>query len=254
MSAIPGIRLARTRVFHGRKGGVRNAFRYGVDYVLIDVDRAANDRANPAAPRLPALWSVRESDHADGKSSFTEFAARVRRNFGLDPFGETFLLTQPRCLGFLFNPVSFWFFHDAAGRLSAVLAEVNNVHRDRHAYFCAHPDLSPIRPGDEIRVRKIFHVSPFQPVDGGYTFRFHKQERTVAVSIRYDSATDDGLLATLHAKLSPLTPRGVVASFLRFPFGAARVIALIYWQALKLKLKGAVIRPRPTPPSQEISR
>jgi DUF1365 family protein len=41
---------------------------------------------------------------------------------------------------------------------------------------------------------------------------------------------------------------------LRRPLGARRVLALIHWQALKLWIKGALYRPRPAPPSEEISR
>ena len=32
--------LIRGETFHGRKGAVRNSFRYSVDYVLLDPDRA----------------------------------------------------------------------------------------------------------------------------------------------------------------------------------------------------------------------
>ena len=34
------VQRIRAETFHGRKGPVKNAFRYSVDYVLLDPDRA----------------------------------------------------------------------------------------------------------------------------------------------------------------------------------------------------------------------
>ncbi len=34
------VQRIRAQTFHGRKGPVKNAFRYSVDYVLLDPDRA----------------------------------------------------------------------------------------------------------------------------------------------------------------------------------------------------------------------
>jgi len=52
----------------------------------------------------------------------------------------------------------------------------------------------------------------------------------------------------------PLTTRGLIAAFLRRPFGTRRVLALIHWQALKLWWKGATFRSPPPPPAEEVSR
>jgi DUF1365 family protein len=75
-------------------------------------------------------------------------------------------------LGYVFNPVSFWFCHDRGGALRAVLAEVNNTFGERHNYLVAHADGRPIRDGEALRARKLFHVSPFLAVHGDYRFRF----------------------------------------------------------------------------------
>ena len=87
------------------------------------------------------------------------------------------LLAQPRLAGFLFDPVSFWLCVDGEGALRAVIAEVNNIFGDRHSYLCVHADGRPIRPEDEMTAAKVFHVSPFQDIAGGYTFRFRLSER-----------------------------------------------------------------------------
>jgi len=49
---------------------------------------------------------------------------------------------------------------------------VNNTFGERHRYLLAHPDGRPIRRGETLAASKVFHVSPFNPVAGGYRFRF----------------------------------------------------------------------------------
>jgi hypothetical protein len=163
------------------------------------------------------------------------------------------LLAQPRLMGHVFNPVSFWLCHDAAGDLRVVIAEVSNTFGDRHFYLCHRDDMAPIRAEDHITAQKTFHVSPFQPVEGGYVFRFDVKPDRIGIFIDY-SAGQSGLYATLVGKLAPLTNLGFLTTCLRRPFGSRRVVALIHWQALKLWWKGATFRPRPAPPVDEVSR
>ena len=161
------------------------------------------------------------------------------------------LLTQPSWLGHGFNPVSFWFALKGE-ELIAVIAEVNNTYGDRHSYFCARADLGPIDPQDRICVQKLLHVSPFQSVAGAYEFRFHLTAQKVAIRIDFRNE-DNGLVATLAGPRAPLTNRVILRAVLRNPVRAFRVTALIHWQALRLKLRGALFRARPAPPKQEVS-
>ncbi|MEO9823357.1 MAG: DUF1365 domain-containing protein [Paracoccaceae bacterium] len=241
--------------FHGRKGAVENAFTYSVDYVLIDGERAAQ------APGLFArnkrgLFSLNDQDHG-GAPHEGRGAAWVRdviREHGLGlSIGQIELLAQPRVLGHVFNPVSFWLVRDPKGALRVVIAEVSNTYGDRHSYLCHHDDLREITREDFIGARKIFHVSPFQPVEGDYTFRFDISDERIGIWIDYKTG-NGSLLATLTGKRKPLTNAAILRAMLRRPFGSRRVLGLIHWQALKLWWKGAPFRARPEPPSQEVSR
>jgi DUF1365 family protein len=240
--------------FHGRKGDVDNRFRYGVDYVLIDPD-------NPGP--LPRLFSrnrrnlvqLSDADYggAPGQGRGTAWVREVLAAHGLPGADRILLLGQPRVLGHVFNPVSFWLCHDESGALRVAIAEVSNTFGDRHNYLCHNDDLSPITRTDHIKAKKIFHVSPFQPVEGSYTFRFDIRPDRVGVWIDYETPKG-GLYATLTGTLKPLTNAGILGACLRRPFGSRRVLALIHWQALKLFLKGAKYRNRMDPPTQEVSR
>ena len=134
------------------------------------------------------------------------------------------------------------------------MAEVTNTWGQRHCYLCHHDDLRPIRPGDEIRATKIFHVSPFQTPEGADAFRFDIRPDRVAITIDYRAGETEGVLATLEGLLAPLTTTGLLGACLRRPFGARRVLALIHWQALKLWLKGARYMGPPKPPETGVSR
>ena len=235
---------------HARRGGPENAFRYGVDYVLID----------PQSDQGPTLFSrnrsnlisVHDRDHG-GPRDNGEGLAWAARIFAENRvfYGQILLLTQPRFLGFWFNPVSFWLAMEGP-HLMGVIAEVNNPFGDRHSYFVANDDRSPILPSEVLEAHKVFHVSPFQRIAGSYRFRFKLSEERIAISITLDDG-DQGLVATLAGPLSALTNRAILLASLRRPAGAARTLALIYWQALKLKLKGARYRNRPEPPTEEVT-
>lgn len=242
------------QTYHGRRGAVRNAFRYSIDYVLIDAE------APQAAPSLFArnrrgLFALDDRDHggAPGSGRGAPWVREVLAANALDLPGPVLLLAQPKVMGHIFNPVSFWLCHDAGGVMRAVIAEVTNTYGDRHSYLCRTADLAPITRATTIRAEKIFHVSPFQPVQGDYTFRFEVTPEAVDISIDYTRG-NGGLIATLTGPRAPLTNGGVVRAALRRPFGSRRVLGLIHWQAVKLWWKGASFRARPEPPADEVSK
>lgn len=250
---MSGVVHLRGQTFHGRKGSVMNSFRYGVDYVLLSPDTArgpslfGRNRGN-----LTSLW---DADHggAPGQGTGTAWVRQVLAAHGLADAARIDLLAQPRVLGHVFNPVSFWLCHDAAGDLRAVIAEVTNTFHHRHSYLCHRPDHGPITREDRLTATKILYVSPFQPVEGGYEFRFDITADHIGIWIDY-SAGQGGLIATLTGKRVPLTNAAIVMACLRRPFGSRRVLALIHWQALKLWWKGVGFSSPPKPPTEEVTR
>ncbi len=246
------VQRIRAETFHGRKGPVRNDFRYTVDYLLLDPEKVegpalfSRNRAN--------LMALHDADHGgqpgQGRGAF--WAREVLACHGLAA-DRLLLLAQPRLLGHVFNPVSFWLSYDHLGHLRAVIAEVSNTYGDRHSYLCHREDRAPITREDTITAQKIFHVSPFQPVDGTYAFRFDIRQDRIGVWIDY-TTQGGGLFTNLIGPRRRLTNAGVLASAFRRPFGSRRVLALIHWQALKLWLKKVRFHNRPSPPSEDISR
>ncbi|MDO6479468.1 DUF1365 domain-containing protein [Shimia thalassica] len=238
---------------HIRKGAVGHRFTYGIDYVLID----PTERQGPAlfSRNRFNLASVHDRNHGgtrgDGRGLAWAIEVFTKAGLAIDGDKQVLLLTQPTVLGHVFNPVSFWIAMQNQDVL-AVIAEVNNTFGDRHSYLCHLPEFDPLTPEDQIEVQKVFHVSPFQKVAGTYSFRFDIRPSKIAIHIKHGNGSE-GVIATLSGKRSRLGNLGLLWSGIRRPAWAIRILALIHWQALILKLKGAPFTPRPTPPKQEVS-
>ncbi|EBA16400.1 hypothetical protein RSK20926_21784 [Roseobacter sp. SK209-2-6] len=245
------IELVSAQTYHARRGGLKNAFRYGVDYVLSDLTEGV-------APLLSRncfnLFSLQDHHHGGprGKGQGVPWfrAELKKRGFPVEQ-ARLLLLTQPSFLWLHFNPVSFWI-AEIDGAPCAFIAEVNNTFGHRHCYFCAHSDFRPIKRSDQIEADKLMHVSPFQQVAGTYRFNFEMTDRAFNIRISYENG-DQGVLATLNGLRRPATTASLIGVALRRPFGALRVVALIYWQALKLWIKRAPFLRKPKPPRPLIS-
>lgn len=251
---MSGIDHIAGHTWHGRKGAVENAFRYSIDYVMVDAEADVSGPAGFGRNRrgLASLW---DSDHG-GAPKHGRGAAWVREVIAAHDLPEPAkieLLAQPRVLGHVFNPVAFWICRDATGDVRVVISEVTNTYGDRHSYLCHRDDLGPIGPTDRLQASKVFYVSPFQRIEGGYEFRFDLREDRIGIWIDFTGG-NGGVIATLVGPRVPMTTAGLIRACLRRPFGSRRVLGLIHWQALKLWWKGAQFRTRPEPPSHEVSR
>ena len=243
------------QTFHGRKGAVSNAFRYSIDYVMVNTEKAV------AGPRLfkrnaRGVCSLMDSDHggAPGAGQGAAWVRDILRQYQMPSPKRIMLLAQPRFWNHVFNPVSFWVCYDDKDNITSVIAEVTNTFGERHSYLVSHPDNRPILPTDRLRADKIFYVSPFQKIEGGYEFRFDITDDRIGIWIDYSGENENGLIATLTGARKTMTNRSILGSLIRRPLGSRRVLALIHWQAVKLWWKGAKYRVRPTPPATETSR
>lgn len=245
------------RTFHGRKGEIDNTFHYTVDYVLLDAEASEPDGPHLFSRNKGWLFALHDSDHG-GPPTEGRGAQWVRETLAaqsLDTFdiGRIDLLAQPRILGHVFNPVSFWLVSDREDRLRVVIPEVTNTYGDRHSYLCYNEDLAPITREQELTAKKVLHVSPFQRIEGGYRFRFDIRSDKIGIWIDFTDG-NGGLIATLTGARAPLRSGTIFRAMIRRPFGSRRVLGLIHWQALKLWIKGARFHNRPEPPAEEVSR
>ncbi|TFW16907.1 DUF1365 domain-containing protein [Massilia arenosa] len=240
----PAAELVTGQVMHLRLRPRRHRFVYPVCYLRLDVDRLG-ELASPwfAIDRWRPL-SLRTRDYGprDG-SALAPWIRTLLREHGLPADGAIWLQTFPRVFGYVFNPVSFWHCHDAAGRLVAVLAEVNNTFGEHHRYLLR---VTGTGSTAAAQAPKLLHVSPFCTTTGHYRFRF--RAAGAAACIDYHDA--DGLLirTAIGGRAVPLSARAAAAALFRFPLLGVGIIARIHWQALRLWLKGTPWYRKPPPP------
>lgn len=248
MTARPQLFLGQ--VMHRRLRPSVNAFVYPVFYVQLPVNALAMANGPLFTVDRLNLLSFYQKDHGprDGRPLWPWIQEQLRAR-SLPDDGDIVLQTFPRVLGYVFNPVSFWFCHNRAGALIAVLAEVNNTFGGHHHYWLYNPEVSPLRDGQMLKADKAFHVSPFCTVQGGYRFRFHHNRGASRARIDYDDGEGELLLTAISGKPQPWTTRRLLAVLLRMPLLTIGVMARIHWQALRLWLKGVPFYGKNAPPS-----
>ena len=242
------------QVRHTRLRPSRNAFNYPTYFLMLPMRSMLLHGSGALAHNRPAPLSFFDRDHGDGRTSALGWLDEVLQREGVDDAdGEIWLHTYPRVLGYTFNPVSFWYCHKSDGSLRAILVEVHNTFGERHCYLLDAPQY-----GRELKADKVFHVSPFCTLEGGYRFRFMRSieaglDRTVA-RIDYDDSTGPLLETSVGGTLEPVSAASLRKAFWAYPAMTFGVIARIHWQALKLWRKRVPFVSKPKPPELFVTR
>ena len=244
--------LGTGQVRHRRLRPRAHAFAYPSYFLWLPM-RALRRATWPALNRNGRGWlSFHDADHGDRGGDALAWLEALLAGEGIaDADGEVWLQTYPRVLGYVFKPVSFWFCERADGTLAAVVVEVNNTFGERHCYLLRGPGLAW---GREQTAAKVFHVSPFCAVEGGYRFRFMRAGERVISCVDHDDAHGPLLLTSLSGRLQPLTARSARSSFFAMPALTLMVVARIHWQALKLAFKRVPFFSKPAAPEQFVTR
>lgn len=245
--------LFRGSVFHARYGDIRHSFRYPALFIVLPVQDIHALESRWFSINRWNLMSWYERDHGLSQLKGAAWARSVFNAAGISDNTTLYLQTQPRILGFVFNPVSFWLAKNTNDELIAFIAEVNNTFNERHAYLLKRADLAPIEPTDTLTCTKIFHVSPFMPIQGHYAFRISHSAEHFKASIVYHVDAQTQLNTSLEGNPEPLTSKHILRALCLHGWSTVMVVWRIHWQALRLLLRKARFYKKPEPPHQEVS-
>ena len=257
---LPVPHIGFGHVWHTRLRPRRHRFIVPTFFLMLPMRtlRRYPEAAGVLALNRPGWLAFRDADHGEGMGpehgGALGWLDALLHSEGIhDARGEVWLHCYPRVAGYSFKPVSFWYCHRTDGTLRTIVAEVNNTFGERHAYVLDEP-----RYGEELLASKVFHVSPFCPVEGRYRFEFRRTGpqglTSTRVRIDYDDAQGPLVLTGMAGRLQPLDATSRRRALWHYPLLTLGVMARIHWHALLLWLKRAPFHSKPQPPARPVSR
>jgi len=249
--------LYRGEVMHRRARPRVHQLRYRVFWLLLDLSEL--DRLDARLKLFSRngfnLLSFHDGDHGDGSTKpLRDQVEALLARAGLDLGGGPIrLLTMPRVLGYVFNPISLFYCHHADGRLGAMIYEVTSTFGVRHAYLIPVPSADQADGLISQCAAKALHVSPFMGMEMDYEFRGRVPGERLELTIGGFDAAGLLITAVMSAARRPMSDRALLAVVAAIPLLTLKVVAAIHWEALRLWFKGVRLRPRPAPAREPVT-
>lgn len=251
----PAIYFGET--YHKRFFPKVHELRYQIFQILIDIEDELSGFRHFSKNQFN-LFSFYDKDHGPIQGDNKQNLAKRIRNF-LDENKienhdcKIYLLSMPRVLGFVFNPISIYFIEDIKGKTRAILYEVNNTFGDRHTYI-----VKTSRNTHEHNAPKQLHVSPFMDTKGmEYNFKLHLPNKKFQLSINLNKIENGQktkfLFASFKANALNFNDGELIKLFFKLPFMTIKVVFGIHWEALKIIFKGIFLKPKPPTPKSSSS-
>jgi uncharacterized protein len=232
---------------HRRYSEVEREFSHPVNFAYLDLDELPTLAGGRIVNPRPGAWRFCRRDYHGSRSVPLDVAVRdtVERQIDERPSGPVRMLTQLRCFGMSFNPVTLYYcFADDGEQLHSVVAEVTNTPwRERHAYV-----LGPWHDTGVLRTSrpKQLHVSPFIGMSQSYEIAMTVPDRTLSVHIDCRADSGSQFDATLGLQRSELTTAALSRLIRNDPVAPLRTLRRICAQGFALKRAGVTVHPHPT--------
>ena len=229
------------RVMHHRLSPKEHRFCHTIFMLWLDLDEL-----DALDARLPGFGRNRfnaygfyDRDHLSqsGESTKCNIQTWMRRR-GVDAREDDriMLLTFPRVLGYVFNPVSFYFCFRKTGEAICAVVEVGNTFREMKRFLLPGPPVG--QDGlFELTAPKHFYVSPFFDLDVKFNFRLRIPDDRLALFVDDYDGADQVLRTRLTGRRFELTGARLGWFSIKYPLITLKVILLIHWHALLLYWK-----------------
>lgn len=228
-------------VMHHRLAPKVHHFQHGIFMCYLDLDEleAITKKIRWFSWNRKNIYSFQDADHEpSGRGVLKQRIVNFLRLNGVefDPSGRVMLLTLPRVLGYIFNPISIYFCFDSSGSPVCSIAEVGNTFHEKKLYLLG-PETQVTPESFQKLLPKHFYVSPFSDLDLSFDFRFKVPGEKLDLKIDDREGSTKSLITTLTGQRVPLTNRHLAWLTLKFPLVTLKVIFLIHWHAFLLWLK-----------------
>ena len=248
-------RLMRGMVGHTRLKPVRHGFTTRVGFHLFDLEElpTLDQTVRGFGYNRFAPLAIHDRDYLGPepgsiREKLTPWLAKL--NLPAPP-ARIYLVTAARWFGRVFNPVSFYLLEDETGNLPGLIAEVNNTFGDRHIYAVhMHTAVDPSADPDtrEGADTKVFHVSPFNDLQGNYRFTVRRAGPHLHIGVDLHKDNQPFLTAWIAGEGVPFNSKHLLTQALRHPLQPWLTLPKIIFQSLFLKFKHKLpVQKRPEP-------
>ncbi len=235
----PASAIYECEVTHHRLSPKVHRFSYNLFYLWLDLDELdlLSKRLRLFKRNRWGMFAFFDADHILKDTKETKAnVLQIIQEAGVETSGisKVRLLTFPRVLGYIFNPVCFYYCFDADDKPVCAVAEVTNTYHEQKPYVLT------LQEGDRFRLvtPKHFYVSPFFDLELHFDFKLRLPSEHLEIHVDDLAGTEPVLLTSLKGKRRELTDRALLACFFKYPLLTLRVIFLIHWHALLLWIKG----------------
>jgi uncharacterized protein len=231
---------------HQRLAPKRYALRHALFMFYLDLDEldALSRRLRLFSRAAWNLYSFRDGDHMPGcgeagaslKHRLEQFLSS--RGIQLGIHSRIRLLTLPRILGYVFNPISIYFcFNQNSETPVCAVAEVGNTFGEQKLYVLPaadHADAGLFR----LRTPKHYYVSPFSSLTLQFDFRLRQPVQGLDIRVDDYDGERRVLRSGLHGRRRALRDARLLWFALKYPLLTLKVIGLIHWHAWRLWRRG----------------
>lgn len=225
-------------IAHQRYLPKEHRFRYPFFMWFLNLDELAllPDLGLWFSTKRWAISRMQRSDYlGDPQLSLADAVrSRMLELTGHAATGQVCGLMNMRTLGLYFSPVNFYYGFDGDGNFTHFLAEVSNTpwnERHQYAYHVADSQY-------ELWQSKAFRVSPFNPLQQQYRWSIRPPGEELGVAIVVSDSRGEIFEARLQLARQELNRTTVRRLLLKKPIMTASIVGGIYYQALRIYLKG----------------
>jgi uncharacterized protein len=228
-------------VKHARFVPKKHQFSYRINLFWLDLENLVETAQTVSwfsIHKFSPIQFKRSDFLGDSKRPLQDCVLELMSKLAKKPLvGKVFLLSPLRTFGLYFSPANFYYLQNDDGSYSHLLAEVSNTPwNERHCYLV---DLN-----DQQDSQKVFHVSPFNPLDMQYNWKVEQPADVLKLSLACHQERKH-FVANLNLSRTELNSENLRRVVINMPSMTIKTVVGIYWQALKLFIKGMPIYSHP---------